>query len=42
MGNRWGNNKKVIDYWGGSGPKSLPVVTAAMELKDACSLKENL
>jgi len=27
---------------GGSGPKSLPVVTAAMELKDACSLEENL
>ena len=36
--NRWGNN-------GNSdlrAPKSLQMVTAAMKLKDACSLKEEL
>ena len=29
----------VTDYFGGA-PKSLQIVTAAMKLKDACSLKE--
>ena len=29
------------DYFGGA-PKSLQMVTAAMKLKDACSLKEKL
>jgi len=30
-------------WWGGGGaPKSLQMVTAAMKLKDACSLKEKL
>ena len=30
-------------FWGGRGaPKSLQMVTAAMKLKDACSLEEKL
>ena len=28
--------------WGGRAPKSLQMVTAAMKLKDACSLEEKL
>ena len=28
--------------WGGGAPKSLQMVTAAMKLKDACSLEEKL
>ena len=41
MANRWGNsgNSERL-LWGD--PKSLQVVTAAMKLKDACSLEENL
>ena len=31
----------VRDYFGGT-PKSLQMVTAAMKLKDACSLEEKL
>ena len=31
----------VTDYFGGA-PKSLQMVTAAMKLKDACSLREKL
>ena len=31
----------VTDFFGGA-PKSLQMVTAAMKLKDACSLKEKL
>ena len=31
----------VTDFFGGD-PKSLQMVTAAMKLKDACSLKEKL
>ena len=31
----------VTDYFGGA-PKSLQMVTAAMKLKDACSLQEKL
>ena len=33
----------VTDFiWGGGAPKSLQMVTAAMKLKDACSLEEKL
>ena len=33
----------VTDFIGGGGaPKSLQIVTAAMKLKDACSLEEKL
>ena len=42
MGNRWGNNgnsDKLLFFWA---PKSLQMVTAAMKLKDACSLEEKL
>ena len=39
MANRWGNNgnSEKIYFWGA--PKSLQMVTAAMKLKDACSLE---
>ena len=41
MANRWGNsgNNDRLYFWGA--PKSLQMVTAAMKLKDACSLEEN-
>ena len=39
MGNRWGNSVRLY-FWGA--PKSLQMVTTAMKLKDACSLKEKL
>ena len=41
MANRWGNNgnSKRLFSWA---PKSLQMVTAAMKLKDACSLEEKL
>ena len=32
----------VSDFILGGGPKSLKMVTAAMKLKDSCSLEENL
>ena len=33
----------VTDFiWGAGAPKSLQMVTAAMKLKDACSLEEKL
>ena len=43
MANRWGNNGNIgtvtdFIFWGV--PKSLQMVTVAMELKDACSLEE--
>ena len=38
MANRWGN--KAALFWGA--PKALQMVTAAMKLKDACSLEEKL
>ena len=41
MANRWGNNGNSDRLFLGS-PKSLQMVTAAMKLKDACSLKEKL
>ena len=42
MGSRWGNsgNSVRLYFWGA--PKSLQIVTAAMKLKDACSLEEKL
>ena len=42
MANRWGNsgNSYRLYFWGA--PKSLQMVTAAMKLKDACSLEEKL
>ena len=48
--NQWGKidgetMKTVRDFifWGGGrAPKSLQMVTAAMKLKDACSLEEKL
>ena len=41
MTNRWGKygNSDRLFSWA---PKSLWMVTAAMKLKDACSLEENL
>ena len=39
MGNRWGNSVRL--YFGGA-PKSLQMVTAAMKLKDTCSLEGKL
>ena len=40
--NRWGNkgNSERFYFWGA--PKSIQMVTAAMKLKDACSLEEKL
>ena len=42
MGNRWGNsgNSVRLYFWGAL--KSLQMVTAAMKLKDACSLEGKL
>ena len=39
MANRWGNNGHRQILFGGA-PKSLQMVTAAMKLKDACSLEK--
>ena len=41
MANRWGNNGNSDRLFSWA-PKSLHIVTAAMKLKDACSLKEKL
>ena len=42
MANRWGQNgdSDRLYFWGA--PKSLWMVTAAMKLKDACSLEEKI
>ena len=41
MANRWGNSENSGRlFWGA--PKSLQMVTAAMKLKDACSLEEKV
>ena len=40
MTNRQGNNGNSERF--SMAPKSLQLVTAAMQLKDACSLEENL
>ena len=42
MANRWGNNANSDRLYFGGAPKSLQMVTAAMKLKDACSLQERL
>ena len=42
MANRWRNNGNRADFIFGGAPKSLQMVTAAMKLKDTCSLEENL
>ena len=41
MANKWGNsgNSDRLSFWT---PKSLQTVTAAMKLKDTCSLEEKL
>ena len=39
MANKWGNSERL--YFSGA-PKSLQIVTAAMEIKDDCSLEEKL
>ena len=41
MANRWANNGNSERLFLGA-PKSLQMVTAAMKLKDACSLEEKL
>ena len=40
MANRWRNNGNSDRFYFGGTPKSLQMVTAAMKLKDACSLEE--
>ena len=42
MGNRWGNSGNSVRLYFLGAPKSLQMVTAAMKLKDACSLEEKL
>ena len=42
MENRWGNNgnsDRLYFFWA---PKALQMVTAAMKLKDSCSLEEKV
>ena len=39
---QWGNNRNSERLYFGGAPKSLQMVTAAMKLKDACSLEEKL
>ena len=41
MANRWANNgnSERLFFWA---PKSLQMVTAAMKLKDTCSLEEKM
>ena len=38
----WGNNGNSERLYSGGAPKSLQMVTAAMKLKDTCSLEEKL
>ena len=42
MGNRWGNSGNSSRFYFFWAPKSLQMVTAAMKLKDICSLEEKL
>ena len=42
MGNRWGNSGNSVRLYFGGAPKSLQMVTAAIKLRDACSLEEKL
>ena len=41
LANRWGNNGNSENFFLGA-PKSLQMATAAMKLKDTCSLEERL
>ena len=41
MANRWGNNVNCERLYSWA-PESLQMMTAAMKLKDACSLEEKL
>ena len=40
MANRWGDNGNSVRLYFFWSPKSLQMVTAAMQLKDTCSLEE--
>ena len=42
MANRWGNSGNSDRLYFGGAPNSLQMVTAAMKLKDVCSLEEKL
>ena len=42
MANRWGNNWNSETFFFFLVPKSLQLVTAAMKLKDTCSLEVKL
>ena len=42
MANRWGNSGNSGRLYLGGAPKSLQMVTAAMKIKDTCSLEEKL
>ena len=42
MANRWGNNGKNERFYFGGAPKALQMVTAAMKLKDVCSLGKKI
>ena len=42
MANRWGNSGNSDRLYFLGAPKSLQMVTAAMKLKDTCSLEEKL
>ena len=42
MANRWGDSGNSVRFYFWGVPKSLQMVTAAMKLKDACSLEEKL
>ena len=42
MANRWGNSGNSDRLYFGGLQKALQMVTAAMELKDICSLEEKL
>ena len=43
IANRWGNNgQREKCFLSGGDPKSLQMVTAAMKIKDTCSLEEEL
>ena len=42
MGKQWEQWQTIFFVGGGGTPRSLQMVTAAMKLKDACSLEEKL
>ena len=42
MANRWGNNGNNDRLYFGGAPKSVQMLTAAMNLKDTCSLEKKL